>query len=91
MVMASARGRARADAQSRSDGRGSVTDRQDKNPRGPLGGFCFLRIRAVNAPERRLWAIRREDRRAAVARRSELTLFQSKVSRVRVRLIDAAA
>lgn len=42
MVIVSARGRARADAQSRSDGHGSVTDRRDKNPRERLGGFRFF-------------------------------------------------
>lgn len=88
MVIVSARGRAQADAQSRSDGRGSavIGERPRHRP-----GFFIAQITVVNAPEQRLWAIKREDRRAAFARRSELRLCQSKLSRVRVRLIDAAA
>jgi hypothetical protein len=67
-VMVSARGRARADAQSRSDGRGSavIGTRPRRKP-----GFVFDGITVVNAPERRLWAIKREDRRALLARRSQ--------------------
>jgi hypothetical protein len=68
MVIVSARGRARTDAQSRSDGRGSAVIGNEPR-RKP--GFLFVQIIVVDAPERRLWAIKREDSRAAFARLSE--------------------
>jgi hypothetical protein len=86
-VNVSTRGRAQADAQSRSDGRGSAVIGNE--PRWKPG-FFIASISVVNVPEQRLWAVKREDGRAVFARLSEWKLPQSKRSRVRVRLMLAA-
>ena len=78
-----ARGRAQANTQGRGDGAGSVTDRQrSENPRVTSGvllfpGFCLVlsgvlldRDRGGDALELRPWVYKRDDRRAAFARRS---------------------
>ncbi len=67
-----------ADAQSRSEGRGSAAI-GIKTP--VSAGVLLLGIAAVNAPEPRLWAEKREDRRAALARRSPLLSGTSPPSR----------
>jgi hypothetical protein len=59
MVIVSARGRARADAQGRGDGAGSVTDRR-KPPTRCWGLLSFEQHQGGEAPERRPWASKRE-------------------------------
>src|SRR3954470_7377885 len=69
-VIASARGRAQADAQSRGDGAGSGVIGGDPCGLAAVRGFCFSEIILVKSSERRLWASKRENRRAMFARRS---------------------
>ena len=76
MVVVSGRGRARADAQSRSDGHGSVTDRQYRDPQAQPGGFSLVADQGGEYSRAK----------AAFARRSEWRFCQSSLSRVRVRL-----
>ena len=66
-----ARGRAQAEAQGRGDGAGSVTDRQNRNPRVILGGFC-LHIRMEEFRSGGLGQVNAMNRRAVFARRSIL-------------------
>src|SRR3954452_23685068 len=69
-VIASARGRAQADAQSRGDGAGSGVIGGDPCGLAAVRVFCFSEIILVKSSERRLWASKRENRRAMFARRS---------------------
>lgn len=59
--------------------------------KGRLQSASPVPISLVKSQSGGLWAIEREDRRAAFARRSEFKWFQSKLSRVRVRFTAAAA
>ncbi len=69
----SARGRAQADAQSRCDGAGSGVIGSDPRQLRRCEGLFLSEIILVKSPERRLWASKREDRRALFARRSLLS------------------
>jgi hypothetical protein len=89
-VMVSARGRAQADAQGRGDGAGSVTDRQTRTLRRSLRVFVWLH-QGGEAPERRPWASKRERPPGCFCPALRREVFQSSLSRVRVRFTEAAA
>src|SRR3982751_4169434 len=74
-VNASARGRALAAVQSRGDGAGSGMIRRGPRRFKAARVFCCVAIILVKPPERRLWARKREDRRAFFARRSSFRCF----------------
>ena len=77
-------------SQSRSDGHGSETDRQSRNPQVTPEGFALRTSGLVNAPERRLWASNAKISRARVCPALRMNFLQSSRSRVRVRLMAAA-
>lgn len=78
-VNKSTRGRARADTQGRCDGAGSITDRQEQNPR-VISGVLLLVHLDGEALERRPWVNEREDGRAGFARLSFLRLLRQVIS-----------